>query len=322
MQGLQSLYAALIFGVVMLGRRGEVSAMLSTQYYANTCPIVEQIVMNTISALSITDPTTPPALLRLIFHDCQVQGCDASIMLDSERGMTSELVSDKNFGIRKLNAIDRLKSAVETACPGTVSCADLIALAGRDAIRIAGGPTIPIPLGRRDSPTASNAFADQLLPPATISVDAMLQLFGRKGMNVEEAVAMLGAHTIGVGHCVNVVKRLYPQSDANLGLMYASFLRINCPTSVPLTNLTFIANDMTNLRFDNQYYRDLTNGRGLFSIDSAIATHPRTARAVLNFASDENYFFQIFSQAFIKLTTFGVLTGNQGQIRNNCHFVN
>ncbi|KAH9325669.1 hypothetical protein KI387_005847, partial [Taxus chinensis] len=246
-------------------------------------------------------------------------GCDASILLDGESESESELVSEGNFGIRKLEVIDRLKSAVESACPGTVSCADIIALAARDAIRISGGPTIPIPLGRRDSLTASNALADRFLPSASISVDAMLRLFADKGMTVEEAVAMLGAHTIGVGHCVNVVKRLYPQIDANLGFMYASFLKVNCPTRVPLTNRSFITNDMTSLRFDNQYFKDLINGRGLYSIDSAIAAHPSTAPTVLRFANDQNYFFQLFSTAFIKLSTSRVLTGNQGQIRNNCH---
>jgi peroxidase len=111
--------------------------------------------------------------------------------LDSEGPISSELLSEKSFGIRKLNVIDRIKSVVEASCPGTVSCADIIALAARDAVRLSGGPTIAIPLGRRDSITTNNVLADQFLPSEAISVDLMLNLFAAKGMTLEEAVAML-----------------------------------------------------------------------------------------------------------------------------------
>eukprot|EP01018_Ginkgo_biloba_P009807 Gb_15647 [translate_table: standard] len=292
----------------MLGIRGGVSSQLAMNYHANSCPNLEQLVRATMTAMALTDPTTPAALLRLLFHDCQVQGCDASILLDSEGSITSELVSDRNFGIRKINAIDRIKSVVEAACPSTVSCADIIALAARDAVLISGGPAISIPLGRRDSLTASNVLADEFLPSAYVSVDGMLNIFAAKGMSVEETVAILGAHTLGIGHCVNVVKRLYPQKDTNLGFFFGNFLRINCPTAVPFTNKTFITNDLTSLRFDNQYYRDIRSGRGLFSIDSAMAMDPRTALTVSRFADDQNLFFQAFSSAFVKLSVASVLT--------------
>lgn len=73
-----------------------------------------------------------------------------------------------------------------------MSCADIIALAARDAVRLSGGPTIAIPMGRRDSITANNVLANQFLPYAAISVDLMLNLFAAKGMTLEEAVVMLG----------------------------------------------------------------------------------------------------------------------------------
>lgn len=45
-----------------------------------------------------------------------------------------ELKSDKNFGIRKMGIIDMIKTSLEQHCPQTVSCADIIQLAAREAI--------------------------------------------------------------------------------------------------------------------------------------------------------------------------------------------
>jgi len=69
--------------------------------------------------------------LRLIF--CfRWQGCDASILLDDSR----TIVSEKNAGpnknsVRGFEVIDEMKSRLEEACPQTVSCADILALAAR-----------------------------------------------------------------------------------------------------------------------------------------------------------------------------------------------
>ncbi|KAH7569445.1 hypothetical protein JRO89_XS06G0163500 [Xanthoceras sorbifolium] len=60
------------------------------------------------------DATLPAAFRRLMFHDCQVQGCDASILLDSEG---SEMVSSRNFGIR-IRKIKQIKTVLEAERPG------------------------------------------------------------------------------------------------------------------------------------------------------------------------------------------------------------
>lgn len=102
------------------------------------------------------------------------------------------MISSRNFGIRKREVIDHIKSAVEVACPGQVSCADIIALAARESVALSGGPHIAIPLGRKDSRTSSSGTADARLPSPGISVDEFLQIFSSKGMSVEESVAILG----------------------------------------------------------------------------------------------------------------------------------
>ncbi|CAN1812970.1 Peroxidase 63 [Linum perenne] len=44
----------------------------------------------------------------------------------------------------------RAKTALELACPNTVSCSDILAVATRDLVTMVGGPFYNIPLGRLD----------------------------------------------------------------------------------------------------------------------------------------------------------------------------
>ena len=73
----------------------------------------------------------------------EVQRCDASILLASNpsAGIRSELMSGGNLGIRRLDIIGQVKKDLEAACPNTVSCADIVAMVGRDAVSITGDLT-------------------------------------------------------------------------------------------------------------------------------------------------------------------------------------
>ena len=62
-----------------------------------------------------------------------MKGCDASLLLD---GSDSEKLAPPNLSVRGYDLIDDVKLAVESVCPGVVSCADIIAMATRDAVHL------------------------------------------------------------------------------------------------------------------------------------------------------------------------------------------
>ncbi|KAM0001035.1 putative peroxidase [Helianthus debilis subsp. tardiflorus] len=75
-------------------------------------------------------------VIRFHFHDCFVQGCDASLLLG---GAGSEKESPANDGVLGYDVIDDGKAAVESVCPGVLSCADILVVAARDASVAVGG---------------------------------------------------------------------------------------------------------------------------------------------------------------------------------------
>ncbi|XP_019423043.1 PREDICTED: peroxidase 4-like, partial [Lupinus angustifolius] len=115
------------------------NAQLSPTFYDKTCPNLQTIVRNAMKQALNKEPRLGASILRLFFHDCFVNGCDASILLDD----TATFVGEKNAGANKNSArgfevIDTIKTNVEAnpACNGKVSCADILALAARDGIAL------------------------------------------------------------------------------------------------------------------------------------------------------------------------------------------
>jgi len=66
-----------------------------------------------------------------------LQGCDASVLLDDSATLTGEKNAGPNANsLRGYEVIDSIKAQVEAACPGVVSCADILALAARDGVNL------------------------------------------------------------------------------------------------------------------------------------------------------------------------------------------
>ena len=101
---------------------------LKLHYYKKQCPELKHIVKKVVRKYSKLDPTNPGPLLRLFFHDCFVQGCDGSVLLNSSRSSVAEKDAAINFSLGDFNIIDEIKAELEEKCPGVVSCADVLAV--------------------------------------------------------------------------------------------------------------------------------------------------------------------------------------------------
>ncbi|KAK4477403.1 hypothetical protein RD792_016624 [Penstemon davidsonii] len=267
------------------------------------------------------DPRTAAAALRLVFHDCQVGGCDGSVLLDiKDKSHQTELDSAKNFGIRNRELIDQIKSKVEAVCPQQVSCADVLVLAGRDGVAIAGGPNINVPLGRKDTKIPhTKQQADVGLPRNNVDLAKAVQVFFKEaGITYEETIAILGAHTLGVTHCDGIMDRLYVNktvSNPKSEVEFVKYLKNKCPKDNSTRFTTQFDLDPTPQTFDNKYFANILNGHGVISLDAEIARDPKSIGYVKKFANDQEAFFRVFSSGFVKLSTLGVLTGDKGIIR-------
>ncbi|XP_072989537.1 peroxidase 12-like [Typha latifolia] len=289
---------------------------LSFDFYKKTCPSLESIVRSHMTAALRSDIGNVAGLLRIFFHDCFVQGCDASVLLT---GSSSEQSAVPNQTLRPnaLAVINDLRNLIESKCGRVVSCADITVLATRDAVLLSGGPQINIPLGRRDSlkPASVNTVNANLPSPLSTVTD-LLDAFKANKLGPEDLVALSGAHTVGVGHCNTFTNRLFPTVDPTMDPTFAKQLQKTCPTSgSPNTQVLDI---QTPNIFDNKYYVNLVNRRGVFTSDQGLFGDSRTKPIVQRFAADQQQFFTKFADAMVKLSQLGVLTGSQGEIRKNC----
>ncbi|KAL0391870.1 UNVERIFIED_CONTAM: Peroxidase 64 [Sesamum radiatum] len=162
---------------------------LSVNYYHQTCPTAESIVANVVHEATTNDKTVPAALLRTHFHDCFIRGCDASVLLNSKGKNKAEKDGPPNISLHALYVIDQAKKQLEKKCPGVVSCADILALAARDAVVLSGGPTWDVPKGRKDG-RISKAIDTRKLPLPTFNISQLEQSFSQRGLSLDDLVAL------------------------------------------------------------------------------------------------------------------------------------
>ncbi|CAA7408130.1 unnamed protein product [Spirodela intermedia] len=297
------------------------SSDLSPYFYALSCPNVELLVKGTVQSATALDPTLPGKLLRLLFHDCMVEGCDGSVLL---QGNGTERSAPESKTLGGFQVVDVAKRLLEIFCPGTVSCADILVLAARDAVELTGGPSVAVPLGRRDGRVSS---ASKVLPniiDTTFTLDEMLHHFSSKGLSLEDLVALSGAHTIGLAHCSAFSERFdegpngtWTPADASLDRGYAAELARRCSGGAD-ESVTVGIEPGTSSVFDNQYYRNVLVGKGLLGSDAQLAADSRTRRMVEAFSGNQEDFFRSWARSFLRLASVGVKTGGEGEIRTSC----
>ncbi|KAH7524650.1 hypothetical protein FEM48_Zijuj06G0142100 [Ziziphus jujuba var. spinosa] len=202
-------------------------------------------------------------VLRLVFHDAGTfemngdsGGMNGSIIYELDRPENAEYV------------LDKAKSEVDAI--RAVSWADLIAVAGAEAVSLCGGPSIPISLGRLDS---TEPDPEGKLPQESLDASGLKQCFQRKGLSTQDLVALSGAHTLG---------------------------------SKGFGDPTVFDNSYFKILLEKPW----TSSAGMSSMvglpsDRALVEDNECLRWITKYANDQNLFFEDFKKAYIKLVNSG-----------------
>ncbi|KAJ7948174.1 Peroxidase [Quillaja saponaria] len=264
--------------------------------------------------------------IEYTFNDERKKGCDGSVLLDSTKTNKAEKESLANLSLRGFHVIDTVKAAVEKKCPGVVSCADILALVARDAVATIHGPYWEVPTGRRDGRVSISSEVIPNVPAPFFDINKLKSLFSAKGLSVKDLVVLSGAHTIGVSHCSSFSSRLFNftgkgDTDPTLDPTYLLQLKQKCKPGDANTLVEMDSGSFKN--FDEDYYNLVSKRRGLFQSDASLLDDTQT-KAYVNFqANSHGYSFsKDFAASVVKMGKIEVLTGNEGEIRKHCSFIN
>ncbi|XP_022954940.1 peroxidase 41-like [Cucurbita moschata] len=306
-----------------------VHSKLTLGYYQKTCPNFEKIIRETVTNKQINSPVTAAGTLRLFFHDCMVDGCDASVLISSNTFNKAEREADINHSLSgdAFDVIIHAKTNLELVCPGIVSCSDILAQATRDLVVMVGGPFYNVRLGRKDGMISKLENVEGNLPLVSDSVDQLIDMFAGKGFTTKELVALSGGHTIGFSHCKEFAGRLFNFSataptDPDIYPKFAEKLKVMCGNFQKDSDMSAFNDVMTPGKFDNMYYQNLPRGLGLLATDNALGKDPRTKPFVDMYAVNQTAFFNDFAHAMEKLSVHGVKTGRKGEVRRRCDLFN
>ncbi|XP_027095345.1 lignin-forming anionic peroxidase [Coffea arabica] len=309
--------------VIFLANNIQTEAQLSPTFYDATCPRALDTIRTSIRRAVSRERRMAASLIRLHFHDCFVQGCDGSVLLDQTSTIQSEKTAlANNNSARGFEVIEAAKLEVEKICPGVVSCADILSVAARDASVAVGGPTWQVKLGRRDSTTASRSAADSNLPSPFANLGDLITKFQNKGLSPRDMVALSGSHTIGQAQCFVFRNRVYSNgTDIDAG--FASTRRRQCPSAIGNGDSNLAPLDLvTPNSFDNNYFKNLMRKKGLLISDQVLFSGGSTDSIVAEYSRNPGTFLADFASAMVKMGDIEPLAGTSGIIRKVCSAVN
>ncbi|XP_065848771.1 putative L-ascorbate peroxidase 6 [Euphorbia lathyris] len=208
-------------------------------------------------------------VLRLVFHDAGTFEIN-----DNSGGMNGSIIFEldrpENAGLKKsLKVVEKAKKEVDAIQP--VSWADMIAVAGAEAVSICGGPTIPVELGRLDSVAPD---AEGRLPEESLNASGLKQSFRTKGLSTQELVALSGAHTLG---------------------------------SKGFGSPTLFDNSYYKILLEKPWISSSAGMPSMIGLpsDRALIEDTECLRWIRKYADDEAMFFEDFKDAYVKLVNSG-----------------
>ncbi|GAV74853.1 peroxidase domain-containing protein, partial [Cephalotus follicularis] len=138
------------------------------------------------------------------------------------------------------------------------------------------------------------------------TMDQIIKIFASKGFDIQEMVALVGAHTIGFSHCKEFSDRLFNYSktspvDPEYNPRYATSLQKPCKDYIKDPEMAAFNDVLTPNKFDNMYYQNLPRELGLLASDHAMVKDPRTKPFVQLYATNQTAFFKDFAHPLEKL---------------------
>ncbi|KAL3620907.1 Peroxidase 43 [Castilleja foliolosa] len=298
---------------------------LRVGFYNKSCPKAEPIIRDIVRKATLSDENSAPSLLRLHFHDCFVQGCDGSILINNG-SETDERRSFGHQGVRGFDVIEKAKAELENVCPGIVSCADIVALAARDAVFLAKGPFYEAETGRRDGNVSNVRLADNM-PDVADSIQKLKAKFLEKGLSHKDLVLLSSAHTIGTSACFFMTQRLYNfpafgGADPSIRPDFLPELKSTCPKEGDV-NARLALDRGSEKTFDIRILENVRSGFAVLQSDASLYQDLATRIVV------DSYFGLLspylgpsfeadFAGSMVKMGRIGVLTRSKGSIRRVC----
>ncbi|KAJ1279264.1 hypothetical protein BS78_04G142400 [Paspalum vaginatum] len=289
------------------------------------------------------DRSIGPALVRLVFHDCWINGCDGSVLLDKTPtdGTNTEKKALNNIGLAGFEVIDTIKQKVGARA----SCADIVVFAARDAADILSGGKIfyTIPGGRKDGVVSSSKVADANLPESTFDFDQLQKNFNARSFTVEELVVLSGAHSIGVAHLSSYQDRLGADATPIDPDYQAALNKVTPPSLLQKGQDPTVHNNVrdetaafqkdaaydtvamgvnpTRIVLDNSYYPNNLVNKALFKSDWVLRTDGFAASKLEEYKNNATEWNSDFADAMVKLSTLPA-QGKNFEIRKNCRVTN
>lgn len=299
-------------------------AQLRIGYYNKVCPNAESIVGGFVRDAAQSNTNIPAIMLRLHFHDCFVEGCDGSILINNGDS-SSEIHAFAHQGVQGLDVIENAKAKLESVCPGVVSCADIVAMAARDAVAFSHGPAYQVETGRKDGFVSNLKLADNM-PDVTDSIQLLKQKFFEKGLQDRDLVLLSAAHTIGTTACFFMQQRLYDFAqggsfDPSINPSFLPELTSTCPKDGDI-NVRLPMDRGSGETFDNQIIQNIRSGFAVLQSDAQLMNDPTTKGIVESYSGTGSSFEADFINSIIKMGRIGVKTGSKGNIRRVCNSFN
>ncbi|KAK9110652.1 hypothetical protein Sjap_018712 [Stephania japonica] len=115
-------------------------------------------------------------------------------------------------------------------------------------------------------------------------------------------------------------------ADPTIDPTFVPQLRALCPQNGDGSRRVALDTGSQNT-FDDSYFKNLKNGRGVLESDQKLWTDPATRTIVQRYSGTIRGLFGLrfsveFARSMVKMSNVGVKTGSQGQIRRVCTAIN